>query len=217
MPADPPPSRLAAARLYLLATASVSALPLVVGVEAAIRGGVDLVQFREKDLSDAEFTERARSLLAICRAHRVPFVINDRIDVARELGADGVHLGQDDESVDAARARLTPGTFVGVSTHDRIELERAIADGADYVGVGSVFATSTKNTHVPISGPKELAPLAALAESAGLPAFAIGGITIDRVGQVAAAGLQRIAVCSGILSSDDPEGAARDLRRALDR
>jgi len=216
MSAPAPRSPLSQARLYLLASASASVLPLVVAVEAAIRGGVDLVQLREKDLDDATLLAQARSLLAVCRAHRVPFIVNDRIAVALELGADGVHLGQDDDPIWQARATLPSGCIVGVSTHTSAELDRALDCHADYVGVGAVFPTSTKTTPVRVSGLADLAPLVARAEEAGVPAFAIGGIDGSNVGQVAAAGMQRIAVCSGILGSDDPEGAARELLRALD-
>jgi thiamine-phosphate pyrophosphorylase len=211
-----PRTPLADARLCLVADANASRLPLVVGVEAAIRGGADVVQFRDKLSDDEAFTAAARRVAAVCRAHGVLFVVNDRVHVAAAVVADGVHLGQDDASVADARELLGPGKLVGVSTHDADELERALADGADYVGLGSVFPTSTKTTPVPVVGPADLAPLAAAAEAQGVPAFAIGGVTGANAADLAAAGIRRAASCAGILGCDDPERAARVIRAALD-
>jgi thiamine-phosphate pyrophosphorylase len=196
--------RLAKCRLYLLATTAVSRLPLMDAVAAAIDGGVDVVQLREKEMDDGAFLELADDLRLLCAAKDVLFIVNDRVEAARLVGADGVHLGQDDVSVADARRALGPDALIGVSTHDATELACALADGADYVGVGSVFATSTKGRYVLVSGASALAPLAAKAEAAGVPAFAIGGITAENVGDVVAAGFRRVAVCAGVLSALDP-------------
>jgi thiamine-phosphate diphosphorylase len=204
-------------RLYLLATTSATDLPLAAAVEAAIRGGVDLVQLREKDLDDDAMTHVARAVLVVCRAHRVPFLVNDRIGVARAVEADGVHLGQDDASVAEARAELPAGSIVGVSTHDADELERALHDGADYVGVGALYPTATKSTPVPVRGPVAVAALARIAELRGVPAFGIGGVTQELIDEIAAAGLARAAACRGILATDQPERVAREMRAALVR
>jgi thiamine-phosphate pyrophosphorylase len=209
--------RLASARLYLLATEAVGGTDWLGAVERALHGGVDVVQLREKSLDDAAFAERARRLASLCHAHRALFVVNDRVEIAREVRADGVHVGQDDASVAAARALLGPDALVGVSTHDSEELDRALADGADYVGMGSVFPTTTKGRAVPVGSPSALAPLAQRAEDAGVPAFAIGGIDVAQADAVAAAGFTRIATCAGVLGADDPESAARALRAALTR
>ena len=207
--------RLRAAHLYLLVTESVAAMPWIVAAEDALRGGVDVVQLREKDLDDEEFARRAAVLQAVCTAHRRLFVVNDRVEIARAVGADGVHLGQGDTSVAEARAILGPDAVIGISTHDADELQRALADGCDYVGVGSVFPTTTKGSPVKVGSPAELAPLAAQAEDAGVPAFAIGGIDGSSVADVASAGFQRIAVCSGVLAAADPAAAARSLRATV--
>jgi thiamine-phosphate pyrophosphorylase len=207
--------RLGRARLYLLATTSVSRLPLLDAVGAAIEGGADVVQLREKTMEDGEFQELADDLRLVCAAADVLFVVNDRPIAARLVGADGVHVGQDDVSVAEARRVAGPGVLVGVSTHDAAELAAALADGADYVGVGSVFATATKGRGVPVSGPVALAPLARRAEAAGVPAFAIGGITPENVREVVDAGFRRVAVCAGILAADDPCAAARAIAAAL--
>ena len=209
--------RLARARLYLLATSSVSRLPLLDAVAAAIDGGVDAVQLREKDMDEAAFLELADDLNLLCAAKDVLFIVNDRVEAARLVGADGVHLGQDDVSVREARRLLGLDPLVGVSTHDATELAGALADGADYVGVGSVFATATKGRDVPVSGPLALAPLAARAEAAGVPAFAIGGIVPGNVAEVAAAGFRRVAVSAGVIGADDPLAAAAAIVAALTR
>ncbi len=184
-------------------------------VAAAIDGGVDVVQFREKEMEDGAFLELADDLRLLCAAKDVLFIVNDRVEAARLVGADGVHLGQDDVAVADARRILGPDALIGVSTHDATELACALADGADYVGVGSVFATSTKGRDVLVSGATALAPLAAKAETAGVPAFAIGGITTENVDEVVAAGFRRAAVCAGILGSDDPARRARELVAVL--
>ncbi len=207
--------RLARARLYLLATTAVSRLPLLDAVAAAVDGGVEVVQLREKTMDDGAFLELADDLRLLCAAKDVLFVVNDRVEAARMVGADGVHLGQEDVSVAQARRVLGPDALIGVSTHDADELARALADGADYVGVGSVFATSTKGRDVLVSGPAALAPLAARAEARRVPAFAIGGIAAENVGEVVAAGFRRVAVCAGVLASDGPKLEAERLRRAL--
>jgi thiamine-phosphate pyrophosphorylase len=208
--------RLARARLYLLATASVASRPLEDAVAGALRGGVDVVQLREKELDGAELLARARELRALCDAHGALFVVNDDVLVARDAGADGVHLGQDDASVAEARAALGGEALVGVSTHSAAELDAALRAGADYVGVGSLFPTATKARATPVGSPAGLAPLAARAEAAGVPAFGIGGVDARNVVEVAAAGFRRMAVCAAILRSPYPEGAARRLRSALD-
>lgn len=207
--------RLARARLYLLATTAVSRLPLLDAVAAAIDGGVDVVQLREKTMTDGEFLELADDMRLLCAAKDVIFVVNDHVEVAYLVGADGVHLGQDDTPVNEAREMLGPSGLIGVSTHDAAELDGALRDGANYVGVGSVFPTSTKGRDVLVSGAAALAPLARRAETAGVPAFAIGGITAENVGQVVAAGFGRVAVCAGILADDDPRAAAARIRAAL--
>ena len=190
-------------------------MPWLVAAEAALRGGVDVVQFREKDLSDDEFFRRASLLRSVCVAHRTLFIVNDRIDVAHEIGADGVHLGQDDASIHEARQTLGPDAVVGLSTHDETELQRALDSGADYVGVGSLFPTATKGRAVSVGSPARLAPLAVRAEEQGTPAFGIGGIDAACIDEVARAGFTRIATCAGVLAAADPAAVVRHLRAAV--
>jgi len=210
-------NRLARARLYLLATSSVARLPLLDAVGAAIDGGVDMVQLREKTMDKDSFLVLADDLHLLCAAKNVPLILNDRVDAAWLMDHDGVHLGQGDAPVAEARRTLGPDALIGVSTHDADEVVRALADGADYVGIGSVFPTATKGRDVAVSGPEALGPLARGAEAAGVPAFAIGGITGENVASVVDAGFRRVAVCAGILAAPDPATAARRIADALGR
>ena len=199
---SPAPPRAAESRLYLVTPVRPE---LEAFLEAAVRGGVDLVQVRDRDLPDRELLvalERARN---VTRRLGVPLVVNDRPDLAALCEADYVHVGQDDLPVAAARSF---GVRVGLSTHAREEIDRA---EADYIGVGPVFATPTKEGRTPVG--LELVRYAA--ERARLPWFAVGGIDGTNVADVVAAGARSVAVVRAIVDAPDPEGAARELRAAL--
>jgi thiamine-phosphate pyrophosphorylase len=190
------------ARLYLI----TGARPDLEGfLEAAVGGGVDLVQLREKALADGELLLVLEEARAVTHRLGVPLVINDRPDLAVLVGADYVHVGQDDLPTAAARRFGIP---VGLSTHSRAELDRA---EADYVGVGPVHATPTKEGRPAVG--LELVRYAA--EHARLPWFAIGGIDVGNVADVVGAGARRVAVVRAIGDADDPERAAAELRAAL--
>jgi thiamine-phosphate pyrophosphorylase len=189
-------------RLYLITPARDD---LAEFLEAAVRGGVDIVQIREKALADADLLPRLELAREITRKLRVPLVVNDRPDLARLCEADFVHVGQDDLPVAAAR-RLD--VAVGQSTHAPQEIDAA---EADYIGVGPVFATPTKEGRPAVG--LELVRYAAT--HAHQPWFAIGGIDETNVAEVVAAGATRIAVVRAIGDAPDPERAARQLRRAL--
>lgn len=191
-------------RLYLITSARPD---LADFLAAAVRGGVDLVQLREKELSDRALLSALLEAREITRRLGVPLVVNDRPDLALVVDADGVHLGQEDLPVDAAR-RL--GVAVGVSTHAPGELDAA---EADYAGVGPVYATPTKAGRPPVG--LELVRYAAA--HARLPWFAIGGIDHTNAADVVAAGARRLAVVRAIGEADDPERAARGLRETLAR
>jgi len=190
------------ARLYLVTDARPD---LGAFLEAAVRGGVDIVQLREKELPDGELLPVLEEARAVTRRLAVPLVVNDRPDLAVLVGADYVHVGQDDLPLHAVRRFGIPA---GLSTHSRAELEAA---EADYVAVGPVFATPTKPGRPAVG--LELVGYAA--ERAPAPWFAIGGIDRTNVAEVAAAGARRIAVVRAIGDADDPEAAARELRGAL--
>ena len=201
--------------LYLVADAGYAHgrdLPAL--VEAAVRGGATVVQLRAKDLPARAFAALASETARRLAGTGVPLLVNDRVDIALACGAAGVHLGQDDLPVSDARRVLGPGAVIGVSVNTPDEARRAAADGADYVGAGPAFATSTKDTPLAVLGPDGVARIK---RAAGVPVVAIGGITAANAGSLAAAGADGVAVVSAVLGSPDPEGAAADLARAFGR
>ncbi len=184
-------------------------------VLAAVRGGVTLVQLREKGLGDAELVEAARALKARLAPLGVPLIINDRVEAAKAAGADGVHLGQDDLDAARARAILGPAGLIGVSAGTTEEAARVDRSLADYVGIGAVYATATKADAGPPIGVAGLSALATTLRP--LPVVAIGGIGTREAAEVMAGNAaDGIAVVSAICSAPDPEAAARTLRREID-
>jgi thiamine-phosphate pyrophosphorylase len=197
--------RLAESRLYVVLEGDPPAGVL----EAALRGGVDVVQLRDKDLTEDELVRAAAPFRQACAAHGALFVLNDRPDLVDACGADGVHVGQSDASIADARAAVGDDRLVGLSIETEAQLDAI--DGADYLGVGAVFATPTKTESV--AGGLDL--LRAAAARVTIPWFAIGGIDLSNVAEVAAAGAPGVAVVRAIRDADDPEAAARALRTAL--
>ena len=184
-------------------------------VAAALRGGVTVVQLREKTLPDDAMAALARRLKALAARHGAPLIVNDRIAVARAAGADGVHLGWDDEAAPTARARLGDAALVGLSAGTAEEAARVDCALADYVGIGSVFPTATKPDAGPAIG---VAGLQAVHELLPLPAVAIGGIGLGNAAEVMAGStVEGIAVVSAICGASDPEAAARGLRAEIDK
>ena len=170
-----------------------------------IAGGVDIVQLRAKKLGVPAITKLAAELHAITSSANVPLVINDHAEVAREVPVEGVHVGQDDRSVEAARAIAGRDCFIGKSTHSLEQATRAAAEGADYIGFGPLFATPTKPDYVPIG----LNDVARAHELVQLPIFCIGGIKLENVLDVLAAGARRVVIVSGLLQAPDIAGYAR--------
>lgn len=204
-------ARLAQARLYLLIAERDCVYNLERTIVEAVEGGVDVVQLREKKLPDSELLKRATAVRRWTRDIGVLFLVNDRPDIAQLAGADGVHLGQDDVPVLAARKIVGPDALIGVSTHTRSQIQTATADGADYIGVGPTFPSRTKAfTEFP-----GLPFVQVAAAEATLPAFILGGITETNIGEVVAAGGTRIAVASAITTSPTPRDAARLLKTTL--
>jgi thiamine-phosphate pyrophosphorylase len=197
--------RLASARLYLVCDALDDAR-----LDAALRGGVDIVQLRMKEARDAEVVAAGERFAGVCLAHDVPLILDDRVDLVAACGADGVHVGQDDTPVGRVRELLGAEAIVGLSTHTPAQIDAAAVTEADYIGVGPVHATPTKPGR-PAVGP-ELVAYAA--KHATLPFFAIGGIDGSTIGDVLEAGAQRVAVVRAITAADDPEEAARELTAA---
>ena len=182
-------------------------------VEAALKGGATCVQLREKELDGAAFLEEAKVLAALCRRYGVPLIINDNVEVALASGADGVHVGQDDQTVEQVRRLAGDRLIVGVSAHSVEQALAAQAGGADYLGVGAVFATATKSdAHVL---PRET--LAEICRAVDIPVVAIGGIGEDNLLQLAGTGVDGAALVSAIFSAPDIEGQCRKLRALSER
>ncbi len=202
--------RLTHSRLYLVLEARPLGQDPSALLDAALRGGVDVVQLREKELPDDALVAAAAPFRAACADRGALFILNDRPDLVEDCGADGVHIGRGDDSVEEARALVGPDRLIGLSASTVAELD-AMA-GADYAGV-TAFFTPTKPDAV--AGGLELVRVAA--KTLTIPWFAIGGIEPDNVAEVVAAGAPGVAVVRAIRDADDPVAAARELRRALDR
>jgi thiamine-phosphate pyrophosphorylase len=200
--------RIAAVHLYLVCDRRPRAF-----LEAALRGGVDMIQLRDKSLDDDALVSAAREFRAAADAAGALFILNDRPDLVAACAADGVHLGQDDGSVQAARASIGHGRILGRSTHAPAQAAAAAADpDVDYLAVGPVHATPTKPGR-PAAG---LAYVDWAAANVSKPWFAIGGIDAKTVGAVSARGATRIVVVRAIAAAADPEYAARVLRQRLE-
>ena len=180
-------------------------------VEEALKGGVTCVQLREKHLDQEAFCADARALLPLCRRYGVPLIINDNVDVALAVDADGVHLGQDDLDLPHARQRLGPDKLIGVSAHNVEEATLARAQGADYLGVGAVFGSSTKDDA------SALPPgmLKKICGAVDCPVVAIGGVNKENLPQLAGSGMAGAAIVSGIFAQKDVQQAARALKTML--
>lgn len=201
---------LADRRLYLCTADRPDLEPFLA---SCIRGGVDLVQLRDKELDARGVLARGRLALRVCRGLGVPFILNDRPDLALELGADGVHVGQDDAPPALCRKVLGPNAIIGYSTHAPTELDAAVDEPADYLSAGPVVPTPTKPGR-PGTG---LDYVAYAAEHATKPWFVTGGATPETVAEMARAGARRFVVVRWLTQSSDPERAARALRQAIDQ
>lgn len=204
-------ARLARSHLYFISDGRPGDRPLADVLAPALAGGVDVFQLRAKGAGDSELLRLARTARSLCDEAGALFIINDRPDLVAATGADGVHVGQADESIAAARATVGPEPLIGISTHAPGDLARS--DGADYAGVGPIHETPTK----PGRAAAGLDYVRHAAGAGGSPFFAIGGIDAGNVGEVLDAGATRIAVVRAIALADDPEAAARTLRAALDQ
>ncbi len=176
-------------------------------VELAVKGGVTVVQLREKDCSSREFYEMAVRVKEITDAYEVPLLINDRADIAMAVGADGVHLGQDDLPVQAARGLLGSDKIIGATAHTVKEAVRAWKSGADYLGAGDVFGTSTKQDARRLS----LEELTEICQSVPIPVVAIGGVRADNIARLRPTGAKGAAVISAVVGQKDITAATREL------
>ena len=203
--------RFAEVRLYLLVASDVVPGSVLQMARGAIAGGVDAVQLREKSGPDARILALAAELRELTDETGKMLIINDRADIAAIVGADGVHVGQDDLPIAETRRLLRPGAIVGRSTHSLAQAKTAVQEGADYIGVGPIFETDTKDAGPP-PGPdllKQIIP------EVSIPVAAIGGINPANAGGIAAAGCKCIAVCSAICAADDPKAVAAAIKAKL--
>lgn len=198
--------------LYLVTDRNLSCgRSLTQVVKEAIAGGVTCVQLREKNCSTRQFVEEGFALQKILTPLHIPLIVNDRLDVAMAIGADGVHLGQDDMEISHARRILGPECIIGISVESLADAREATAAGANYLGVSPVFATATKTD---AALPLGLDGLIAIRKAVDLPLVAIGGLKNDNCGSVMAAGADGLAVVSALMSAPSPRQAARELRCA---
>lgn len=181
-------------------------------VRQAIKGGVDMVQLREKNLETGEWLDLASELAKLCRRHRVIFIVNDRVDIAYASGADGVHLGQSDFPVALARKILGRKKIIGKSTHSLEEARKTNREDVDYLAVGPIFWTTTKKIDQPV-GPELITQVRRFVKK---PILGIGGINPDNAVQVKAAGATGVAVVSALMAAPDIASVARRFRKALD-
>lgn len=200
-------------RVCVLLTEAMCKRPWLDTLDAVIEGGADCVQMREKDLPDGKLLGRAHAIVRRCHAAGVSVIVNNRPDIAMMAGADGVHLGQTDVPITHVRRLVGRRLLIGVSTANVIQAEGAWRNGADYCGVGPMFPTTTKDKPE-LAGP---AYLREYVERIPLPHLAIGGITPANVDALLEVGVRGVAVSSAVCASDDPVGATRALRAAIDR
>ena len=199
-------------RLYVIIDRSaIGARPPAEVAQAAIRGGADVLQLRDKTGSARWLLEEAKGLLPLTRRAGVPLIINDRVDIAMAVDADGVHLGQDDLPLKEARAILGPTRLIGKSTHTTAQALEAQVEGADYIGFGPIFPTPTKPEYSGIG----LEAIGEVASRLHIPIVCIGGIECGNLEQVMGAGAPCIAMVRAVCAAEDPETATRDLKRVL--
>lgn len=177
-------------------------------VEKALKGGATFMQLREKNLEEEQFLKEAVEIKGLCAQYGVPFVINDNVDIAVSMDADGVHVGQSDMEAGDVRAKIGPDKILGVSAHTVEQAKLAEAQGADYLGVGAVFPTGSKDDADEV----RCETLKEICQAVNIPVIAIGGITVDNTPQLAGSGICGIAVISAIFGQQDIEEATRKLR-----
>lgn len=196
-------------RVYVVTDERADGWALLPIIRAALAGGATAIQLRRKAELGRAFVELGRAVRELTRAHDALFIVNDRVDVARIVDADGVHVGQDDISCQDARLLLGPDRLIGVSTETPDEARAAVQAGADYLGVGAVYKARSKDD----AGYIGLDGLSAIAKSVSIPIVAIGGIDAERAPAALAHGAHGIAVVSAVMKADDPQEAARALAK----
>ncbi|AOZ93793.1 thiamine phosphate synthase [Paenibacillus crassostreae] len=201
---------------FIMGSINCKANPLHV-LSEAIAGGITIFQFREKGptalIGQAKF-ELAKQLQTLCQAHRIPFIVNDDIDLAIAIGADGIHVGQDDEPVSSLRKRLGPHAIIGVSAHTLEEAQQAIQDGANYLGVGPIYPTKSKDDAKESQGTRLIEQLRA--QGILIPLVGIGGITLDKAACILHAGVDGVSVISAIAQADSVRDVTTQFIREIE-
>ncbi len=198
-------------KLYVLISGKIAARSVNETARLVIDGGADAIQLREKTISDDELISLAGEIRDITTKRGTLLIINDRVRVAREVNADGVHLGQHDMSITEAREIIGNEKIIGVSTHNLIQARQAQEDGADYIAIGPVYPTTTKDYEPSIG----LEVIQEISREINIPFLAIGAITLENLDEVLKAGASRVAVCSAIISSKDILSSTREFKEKL--
>ena len=207
-------SRLQNGKLLLYAVtdrAWVGRQTLLEQIEDALRGGVTILQLREKELDEAGFVEEAIQVRELCHRYNVPLIINDNVEVALKSGADGVHVGIEDQPVEEIRKRVGKEFIIGATAKTVDQAQAAEKAGADYLGVGAVFPSPTKKNAIRITKKQ----LHEICTSVSIPAVAIGGISLDNMNEISGGGMQGVAVVSAIFAAGDIKMAAEKLKRQV--
>lgn len=184
---------------------------LIEQVEKALEGGITMLQIREKNLPEEEFLKEALEIQKLCKLYNVPLIINDNVELAKKIDADGVHVGQGDMEAGKVRALLGPDKIIGVTAKTIEQAKYAQENGADYLGVGAVFSTGTKKDALMITHEK----LQEICSAVEIPAVAIGGITRENVEQLAGRGMAGVAVVSAIFAQKEIEDATKELKEVV--
>ena len=198
-------------KLYVLMSSSIATKPIIETTRLVIDGGADSIQLREKTISDSEFITLASEVRDITTNSDTLLIINDRVHVAREVNADGVHLGQQDMSILEARDIIGNQKIIGVSTHSVVQAKQAQKDGADYIAIGPIYPTKTKD-YEPSVGIKIIREILG---TVNIPFIAIGAITLENIDDVLKAGASKVAVCSAIIGSKDIYSSTRQFKEEL--
>ncbi|MEK4068510.1 thiamine phosphate synthase [Peribacillus sp. FSL R5-0717] len=197
--------------LYLVTEESIAIEELTKIIAQSVSGGVSIVQLREKNNSSLSFYEKASALKQLLNELSIPLIINDRVDIALAVGADGIHIGQDDLPLPVVKKMVPEDMIVGVSVSSLEEALEAERNGADYIGVGSVFPTKTKQDATLMA----LEDLGEICRGVSIPAVAIGGITADNISALSDSGLSGTAVVSAIMNADNPKTASESLLKII--
>lgn len=198
-------------KLYVIISTHVTKKPVLEILQDVIRGGADAVQLREKTMPDREFLAMAREFKEITSRSETIFIVNDRAEIAKEVDADGLHIGQSDIDIHTARKMLGYSKIIGISTHNILQARKAQQGGADYIGIGPVFYTATKDYEPPVG----LDCLARVNREIAIPLVAIGAINLENIHDVLHAGGKRVAICSAIISCDNVIEATRFFKNLL--